>query len=617
MFRRSISKAVVVLLVLALLAAVVPGAMAKTGGKVSKFGVYSGYSEALYDNWTRSSMYVEVRDGTRLAVDIFRPVHDNDQVVEEPLPVVFSAERYVRATYSAAGMNTTLDEYPYTPMLLQHGYVVAAADVRGTGASYGVFSGGTDMTEAYDLYDLTEWFAAQPWCDGNVGMFGASYRGNNQYWAAMAAPPHLRCVFPEVSPFDGYYSGQPNGIFWDLYLKQWTGMTHALDMNDYGITVPVDGDNGTMLAEAVAEHAANVDTYEVAKHMLCRNGWNAYSGVPTFLTTGNSYLTLVQTSEIPMYHWTGWFDYFVFNQPTWFPNLEQPQKLAIGPWVHQDRYGATDLAAIEHLRWYDYWLKGIDNGIIREAPINYFTMGASEGREWRSAWDWPVPGTASTKYYLGAGSSGSVESLNDGKLSTKKPSSSTGQDIYLVDNFTLPLVDRWSSSTMESIKVDWTALDNVSLTYTTAALKADTRVTGYPVAHLWVSCNVTDADFFVYLEEIDENGVSTNVSDGLLRASHRSVNEPPWDGMGLPWHRSYSGDLEPLTPGEPVELQIALAPTSNIFDKGHRIRVTITCTDWADMFDTSREPGAEVTMYRNRTQASYISLPVGNAYGFK
>ena len=176
MFRRSISKVVVVLLVLALLAAIVPAAMAKTGGKVSKFGVYSGYSEALYDNWTRSSMYVEVRDGTKLAVDIFRPVYDNDQVVEEPLPVVFSAERYVRATSPAPGvMNTTLDAYPYAATLLQHGYVVAAADVRGTGASYGVFSGGTDMTEAYDFYDMIEWFAAQPWCDGNVGMLGISW----------------------------------------------------------------------------------------------------------------------------------------------------------------------------------------------------------------------------------------------------------------------------------------------------------------------------------------------------------------------------------------------------------------------------------------------------------
>ncbi len=617
MFRRSSTHLLIVLLVLTLLAVLVPAAMAKTGGKVSKFGLYSGYSETQYDNWTRTSQYVEVRDGTKLAVDIFRPSDNGVDPVEVPLPVVFSAERYVRATYSATGIKTTLDAYPYVATLLQHGYVVAAADVRGTGASYGVFSGGTDMTEAYDLYDLTEWFAAQPWCDGNVGMYGASYRGNNQYWAAMTAPPHLRCLFPEVAPFDGYYSGNPNGIFWDLYLKQWQLRIKALDMNEYHITVPVDGDSGTMLAEALAQHALNVDTYEVAKHMLYRNGWIPVTDQAVSASCGDTYLDLVQASGIPAYHWSGWFDYFVFNQPTWFPNLDQPQKMAIGPWVHTDRYGETDLAAVEHLRWYDYWLKGIDNGIMKEAPVNYFTLGASEGREWRSASDWPVPGMRATEYYFGAGSSGSVDSLNDGKLSTRAPSSSTGQDVYTVENFTLPLVDRWSATTMESLNVDWTALDNVSLTYTTAPLKTDTRITGYPVAHLWVSCNVTDADFFVYLEEIDENGVSTNVSDGLLRASRRSVNEPPWDDLGLPWHRSYSGDVEPLPVGEPVELQIALAPVSNIFDKGHRIRVTVTCTDYADMFDTPREPGAEITMCRDKDHASYISLPLGNAFGFK
>ena len=103
MFRRSSTHLLIVLLVLALLAALVPAAMAKTGGKVSKFGVYSGYSEPQYDNWTRTSQYVEVRDGTRLAVDIFRPSDNGVDPVEDPLPVVFSAERYVRATYSATG----------------------------------------------------------------------------------------------------------------------------------------------------------------------------------------------------------------------------------------------------------------------------------------------------------------------------------------------------------------------------------------------------------------------------------------------------------------------------------------------------------------------------------
>ncbi len=618
MSRRWIGVLLAVLLVVGVVAVavvlLVRAARTGDGEKESAFGVYQGYSEAVYRDWTRNSLYVEVRDGTRLAVDIFRPSRNGVDPVEDPLPVVFSAERYVRATYAASGMKTTLDAYPYLETLLEHGYVVAAADVRGTGASFGVFSGSTGLTEAQDLYDLTEWFAAQAWCNGNVGMYGASYRGNNQYWAAATAPPHLKCIFPEAAPFDAYYAGHPNGVFWDLYLKNWAAMTQDLDNNANGATVPVDGDPaGTLLAAAVAQHAANADTYEVARSLPYRDSRSADPNFPAPGATGASILALVQASRIPVYHWSGWYDYFVFSQPTWFPNLEQPQKMVIGPWAHTDRYGPTDLAAIEHLRWYDYWLKGIGNGITKEAPVNYYTMGAPEGSQWQSAWDWPVPGIEPTKYYFDAGPSGSVDSPNDGTLSTSQPDSSAGRDLYTVDVFTLPLVDRWSATTMESLRTDWTALDSVSLTYTTAPLGADTCITGYPVVHLWVSCDVADADFFVYLEEVGEGGGSTSVSDGLLRASHRSISSAPWDNMGLPWHRSYSGDVKPLVPGEPVELAIALAPTSNVFDSGHRIRVTITCNDFGDMLDTPREPGAGITLFRDSVLASYISLPVGGS----
>ncbi len=614
MYRKWSTQFLIGLLVVALLAAIVPTAVAKSGGKISKFGVYSGYSEAIYDNWTRSSQYVEVRDGTKLAVDIFRPLAENDQVVEDPLPVVWTAERYRRAFYNGPYLVTTLDSSPFLTTLLQHGYVVASVDIRGTGASFGEWSG-SGPVEAWDSYDMTEWFAAQSWCNGNVGMFGASYRGINQYWAAVPDPPHLKCIFPEVACFDGYFTGHPNGILWDRFLRDYEFYNYYIDVT--APAVAVDGDNGTLLAAAVEQHKNNLSAYAMAQATPLRNSWNSFLDEPVATRSTETFLNSVRSSGVAAYHWSGWYDYFVFTQPLWYANLDNPQKMAIGPWVHGDRYGVTDLAAVEHLRWYDYWLKGIDNGIMDEAPIHYYTIGASEGREWRPSWTWPVSGTKSTRYYLGGGTSGSVGSLNDGRLVTSKPWSAAGEDSFVVENFTLPLDDRWSATLMTDVDIDYTALDNVSLTYTTAALKADTRVTGYPVAHLWVSCNVTDADFFVYLEEVDAAGRSVSVSDGILRASHRATSTAPWDVLGLPWHRGNSGDVTALTPGEPVELQIALAPTSNIFDRGNRIRVTVTCTDWADMFDTPREPGAEVTIYRSRVHASYITLPIGSANGFR
>jgi putative CocE/NonD family hydrolase len=287
--------------------------------------------------------------------------------------------------------------------------------------------------------------------------------------------------------------------------------------------------------------------------------------------------------------------------------------MTIGPWVHMGLHDDSGLAAVEHLRWYDYWLKGIENGIMDEPPVYYYTMGAGSGRGWHFASDWPVPGAASRDYYFAAGPSGSAASGNDGVLAEAAPSGSSGGDVYRVEDFTLSLMDRWSAVSIGDVGLDFTALDEASLTYTTAPLSADTVITGYPVVHLWVSCSAADADFFVYLVEVDGAGKSVNMSDGLLRASHRSVNTPPWDNMGLPWHRSYSGDVAGLTPGQPAELAIALSPISNIFDRGHRIRVTVTCTDYGDMFDTPRGAGAEVTVYHNGAYASYISLPAAGA----
>jgi len=156
---------------------------------------------------------------------------------------------------------------------------------------------------------------------------------------------------------------------------------------------------------------------------------------------------------------------------------------------------------------------------------------------------------------------------------------------------------------------DLTPLDEKGLTYTTPPLASDVEVTGHPVMHLWVSSTATDGDFFVFLEEIDEDGVSQFVSDGILRASHRATATPPWDHLGLPWHRSYEEDLIDL-PGEPVELVFDLYPTSNIFDEGHRIRLTITCAD-SDNFETPElSPPPTVSVYRNTEYASYITLPI-------
>ena len=134
-------------------------------------------------------------------------------------------------------------------------------------------------------------------------------------------------------------------------------------------------------------------------------------------------------------------------------------------------------------------------------------------------------------------------------------------------------------------------------------------MTGHPIVHLWVSSTAEDGDFFVYLEEVDGQGVSHYITEGTLRASHRAVSEAPFAYLGLPYHRSFQEDVAPL-PQEPVELVLDLHPTSNLFDAGHRIRVTVTCADHDNALTPVLEPAPTVTIYRNTDYPSRIVLPV-------
>jgi putative CocE/NonD family hydrolase len=152
--------------------------------------------------------------------------------------------------------------------------------------------------------------------------------------------------------------------------------------------------------------------------------------------------------------------------------------------------------------------------------------------------------------------------------------------------------------------------DRQALTYSTPPLDADIEVTGHPVVHLWVTSTADDGDFFVYVEEVDESGYSTYITEGRLRASYRALHEPPFENMDLPWHRCYDEDTEPLHEGEPVELIFDLMPTSNLFDAGHRIRVTVTGAD-ANTFETPQlDPPPTVSVYRSSEYASFIELPI-------
>jgi uncharacterized protein len=180
--------------------------------KVSHLGKYEGYSPVLYSAWVRSSRYVTMRDGIKLAVDIYRPA-ENGKAVEKTYPVVWEGTT-ARGTVALNG-NVQLSAARVRNGerivdLTRYGYVVAEVDRRGLGASYGVMAGYHNRAETLDAHEITEWLAKQPWSDGNIGMFGCSNTGEAVLHALGTAPPHLKAIFPGCfawSKFDGHLRG--------------------------------------------------------------------------------------------------------------------------------------------------------------------------------------------------------------------------------------------------------------------------------------------------------------------------------------------------------------------------------------------------------------------------
>ena len=247
-----------------------------------------------------------------------------------------------------------------------------------------------------------------------------------------------------------------------------------------------------------------------------------------------------------------------------------------------------------------------------EPPVWYYTLGAPPDQAWHSSEQWPLANEVRTNYYFQAGPSNSVDLTNDGLLTTTAPTDDTGQDDYTVDyTTTMGPKTRWQRMVGGEFEYgDMTNQDSKSLTYTTPPLDEALEITGHPTVHLWASSSADDGDFFVYLEKVDANGYAHYLTEGVLRASHRALAEPPYEYMGLPYHRSFQEDMEPLPHNTPVELVFDLHPTSVLFQVGDRVRIRVTGAD-TDTFQTPRlDPAPTVSIYRSAEHASYIDLPL-------
>jgi uncharacterized protein len=230
------------------------------------------------DGCRRTSQYVTVRDGTRIAIDIHRPTKRGVPLAG-PLPVIWSFERYHRARLEKGRLRTRLEGELWLEPFCRRGYVVCVADLRGTGASFGVRRALVMEEDRWDAYDITEWLAAQPWSNGRVGMFGRSFMGMTQYLAASTAPPHLVAIMPEKTLFDLYSFAHTGGVFRDDYARAWGA--HVEELDRQRVPVAVDGDaDGRLRSEAMADHRENVDIQRLFAALPLRDS-AADDGSPT------------------------------------------------------------------------------------------------------------------------------------------------------------------------------------------------------------------------------------------------------------------------------------------------------------------------------------------------
>jgi putative CocE/NonD family hydrolase len=405
----------------------------------------------------------------------------------------------------------------------------------------------------------------------------------------------------------------PGGIFNKSFNDLVAKMLPMLD----NLATPVDSDpDGVLLVQARQSRVlANNSQNAIETMVQCpfrdsanQNGVNPWETGDLYSLVGQ-----INQSHTAIYMTVGWYDLFTADMFYWYNSLSVPRRLTVRPTDHSEV--SSSLADLDYgteaLRWFDYWLKGIHNGIMDEAPIHYYVQDGPKKGSWQTSDQWPLAAQKLTTYYFGSGKSGSVTSVNDGSLVKDSPSVASAADSYTVDyTTTTGAKTRWQAVEEARDYPDLKAHDSRALTYTTPPLQTDVNVTGHPVMHLWLTTDAPDMDVFVYLEEIGTSGKSTYLTEGDLRASHRKLSLAPFNNLGLPYNSHLQTDQQLVPAGEPFDLTFSLLPTSYQFHAGSRIRITVAFAD-AGNFDTPvLTPAPKLQILRDTDHPSHVEIPV-------
>lgn len=559
-----------------------------------------------------------MRDGVILRADVYR------MDGAERLPVLLQRTPYGKGAGSVA----------FALMAAERGYGVVIQDTRGRWGSDG--DDYPFVHELADGYDTVEWAARLPWANGQVGMFGGSYVGYTQWAAAAMQPPALRAIVPGVTFCEPYSAIGYKGGALKLGVQVSWGLLSVAMM---AITrLPDSDERKARWMDELLDLADGLGRGTTFKQLPLEDmPLIGREGIVTFLSdilahpTRDAFWERVACPhariQVPAFHMGGWYDLFTTDTLRDFNGIRAQgatevarahQKALIGPWHHGlfmnpvgeadfgIRSGAPVILPEElQFRWFDYWLKGVDNGIAEEPPLRIFVMGDNV---WRDEQEWPLARTRYIPYYLHSG--GAANTLHgDGTLSADKPSDEP-VDTFVYDPRN-PVPTRGGGLCCSLTALAPGAYDQRRveerpdvLVYTTPPLENDLEVTGPLEVHLWAATSASDTDFTAKLVDVYSCGYARNIQDGIIRARYRQDDGQP----------------QPITPGKAYEYTISLAATSNVFKAGHRIRLEISSSNfpWFDRNLNTGEPVGQGSALRPAIQTilhdgehlSYILLPV-------
>jgi len=588
-----------------------------------------------------TSSYVRMRDGVEIAVTVNLPA---DWKLGEKLPVLMRTTRYWRApqigwTYRmliglhlVGPPNETEDQQ--TAYFNQRHFVVLAVDARGSGASGGNRPVEWSPAEVADIGEVAAWAAQQNWSNGRVGTFGISYDGNTAELAAAANQPIIRAVMPLYDNFDVLWAIQAGGVAQRSLVQDWGHVVAALDRDDVcgadeaagwncwrdrlltpGVR-PVDTDRDEKhLRELVSQHH-NLDVAEAVTKIEFADDRLGEFSLADISPSGLR--AKIEASRVPMMVWAGWLDGGGGEDVlTRYKNFSNPQLVVIGPLSHGGGFNVDPFASThtppeptneEQLKMEaDFLEQTLRNNTTAafESSIRYYTMG--EGR-WHTTKVWPPSGIATQRFYFG----------EHNTLAAAAASLTSASDSYTVD-FTASTGTQsiWATGYGggDVVYPDRVGEDKKLLVYDSPPLDGDLEITGSPVLTLEIASTTTDGAVHAYLEDVAPEGRVTYVDEGILRFIDRKEVDPktlPYVPLG-PAHSFLRKDAEPMTPGEPARVRLALYPTSVRLRKGHRIRVALAGGD-ADVFQ--KYPTEQIstwTVYRDAQKASFIELPVRSA----